>query len=86
MVTRNDVSKRTLFELLDYANYRVFDLNLSPPYYNKELLIQLMNKADFIKFNDDELYEVSAYLILNTVRWNRTLDMYRRKQTLSIYV
>jgi len=62
LVARNDVSKRTLFELLNHANYKIFDLNLRPPYYTKELLIQLMNKADFIKFNDDELYEVSGYL------------------------
>ncbi len=62
LVARNDISKNTLFELLEYANYRVFDLNLRSPYYTKEVLIHLMNKADFIKFNDDELFEVSAYL------------------------
>ena len=47
---------------MEYANYKVFDLNLRPPYYNKEVLIDLMNKADFIKFNDEELYEASGYL------------------------
>lgn len=62
LVARNDVSKKTLFELLEHANYKIFDLNLRAPYYTKEVLIYLMNKADFIKFNDDELYEVSAYL------------------------
>lgn len=62
LVARNDVSKKTLLELLNHANYKIFDLNLRPPYYTKELLIQLMNKADFIKFNDVELYEVSGYL------------------------
>tara|TARA_R110002049_G_scaffold17238_5_gene67410 strand:- start:2982 stop:3875 length:894 start_codon:yes stop_codon:yes gene_type:complete len=62
LVTRNDVSKKTLFELLEHASYRIFDLNLRAPYYTKAVLIHLMNKADFIKFNDDELYEVSGYL------------------------
>lgn len=62
LVSRNDVSKNTLFELLEHANYKIFDLNLRPPYYTKDVLIHLMNKADFIKFNDDELYEVSGYL------------------------
>jgi fructokinase len=62
LIARNDVSKNTLFELLDLANYKIFDLNLRPPHYSKELLIVLMHKADFIKFNDDELFEVSAYL------------------------
>ncbi|WP_111309387.1 carbohydrate kinase family protein [Confluentibacter sediminis] len=62
LATRHHVSKNTLFQLLEYAPYKVFDLNLRPPYYSKDLLIHLMNKADFIKFNDDELYEVSGYL------------------------
>tara|TARA_R110001583_G_scaffold78892_4_gene213590 strand:- start:150 stop:1034 length:885 start_codon:yes stop_codon:yes gene_type:complete len=62
LVARNDVSKNTLFQLLEHANYKIFDLNLRPPYYTKAVLIHLMNKADFIKFNDDELYEVSGYL------------------------
>jgi len=51
-----------LFQLLAHANYKIFDINLRPPYYSKELLIQLMNTSDFIKFNDDELFEISAYL------------------------
>lgn len=62
LVARDPVSKNTLFQLIEEASYNVFDLNLRSPHYTKELLIYLMNKADFIKFNDDELYEVSAYL------------------------
>ncbi len=62
LVARYDVSKKTLFELLEHANYKIFDLNLRPPHYSKEVLIHLMNQADFIKFNDDELYEVSKHL------------------------
>jgi fructokinase len=62
LAARDDSSRSTLFHLIELAKYKIFDLNLRPPYYTKELLIQLMNKADFIKFNDDELYEVSGYL------------------------
>lgn len=62
LATRNKVSKNTLLELLPHANYKVFDLNLRPPHYTKEILIELMHKADFIKFNDDELYEACGYL------------------------
>jgi fructokinase len=62
LAARDDSSKGTLYKLLELAKYKIFDLNLRPPYYTKELLIKLMNKADFIKFNDDELYEVSGYL------------------------
>ena len=62
LAARDESSRNTLFNLLELAKYKIFDLNLRPPYYTKELLIKLMNEADFIKFNDDELYEVSGYL------------------------
>jgi len=62
LATRDEVSRETLYELLELARYKIFDLNLRPPYYSKEILLYLMKKADFIKFNDDELYEVSNYL------------------------
>ncbi|WP_178989618.1 carbohydrate kinase family protein [Winogradskyella schleiferi] len=62
LVARDDTSKKTLYELIELANYKIFDLNLRAPYYTKEVLFHLMKKADFIKFNDDELFEVSKYL------------------------
>lgn len=61
LVARNDVSQNTLFELLKVAPYKFFDVNLRPPHYSKEILIKLMQEADFIKFNDDELMEICNY-------------------------
>ncbi|RCS27549.1 carbohydrate kinase [Polaribacter sp. WD7] len=60
--TRDDVSKETLYKLLEYASYPVFDVNLRAPFYTKDILIHLMNKAKFIKFNDEELYEIAGFL------------------------
>lgn len=62
LITRDDVSKNTLHQLLAFAKYAVFDVNLRAPFYTKEVLVDLMKKASFIKFNDDELYEVSGFL------------------------
>jgi len=59
LACRNSVSKQTLVELLNHANLKVFDVNLRPPFFNLELLQELMHKADFIKFNDDELEYIS---------------------------
>lgn len=69
LAARDDFSRKTLYELIEHAKFKVFDLNLRAPYYNREVISYLMNKADFIKFNDDELYEVfkddgSKYLSL----------------------
>jgi fructokinase len=58
LVCRDEVSKQTLLKLLQYANFKVFDVNLRPPFYSIELLIQLMNKVEFIKCNDEELNEI----------------------------
>jgi fructokinase len=55
LICRNSVSKSTLLKLLDLANFKVFDVNLRAPFYTMELLNELMSKADFIKFNDEEL-------------------------------
>lgn len=62
LVARGDTSKASLYELLKYAKYKIFDVNLREPYYTKEILTYLMNEADFIKFNDDELFEISKFL------------------------
>jgi fructokinase len=62
LAARDDSSRNTLYKLIELAKYKIFDLNLRPPYYTTEVLIHLMDKADFIKFNDDELYEVSKML------------------------
>lgn len=62
LVCRDEVSRNTLFQLLPEAKYRVFDINLRPPFYEKEVLVKLMNQADFIKFNDDELFEIAEMI------------------------
>lgn len=62
LVCRDTTSRESLLTLLSCAQYSIFDVNLRAPFYTKELLLDLMQKADFIKFNDDELYEISADL------------------------
>jgi len=66
LVTRDDESRGTLYELLPLAKSRIFDVNLREPYYTKDILVVLMNQADFIKFNDDEIFEISKYLNSNS--------------------
>jgi fructokinase len=65
LVARNTTSRDTLLALLDRASYKVFDVNLRAPHYALERLIDLMRPADFVKFNDDELYEICAHLEFN---------------------
>lgn len=62
LVARDDISRQTLYNLLSFAKYKIFDINLRPPYYTIDVLNHLMNQADFIKFNDDEIFEISKKL------------------------
>jgi fructokinase len=60
LVCRDEVSRQSLEELLQAQAYKVFDVNLRKPHYSYEILEQLMHSANFIKFNDEELLEISA--------------------------
>ena len=62
LICRDEESRSTLNALLDEAKYKVFDANLRAPYYTTDVLIELMMKADFIKLNDEELFEISRKL------------------------
>ena len=62
LVARDITSRETLLTLLDHAGYRVFDVNLRPPHYSPERIVSLMKPADFVKFNDEELYEICTHL------------------------
>ena len=62
LICRDEISRATLYSLLDKAKYKVFDANLRAPYYTMEVLNELMSKADFIKLNDEELWEISRKL------------------------
>ncbi|WP_348812489.1 carbohydrate kinase family protein [Flavobacterium maritimum] len=56
--SRDSVSRDTLKELLAVAKYKIFDVNLRIPHYTKKNVLDLLNEADFLKFNDDELNEI----------------------------
>ncbi|BFM45489.1 carbohydrate kinase [Flavobacterium sp. CFS9] len=62
LVCRDEISRKSLEELLQTNVYKVFDVNLRKPHYSYKILEQLMHAASFIKFNDEELLEVSAAL------------------------
>ena len=62
LACRDSISESTLHHLLSAPVFKVFDVNLRSPHYTAETITGLMAKADFIKFNDDELYEIAEAL------------------------
>ncbi|WP_300440472.1 carbohydrate kinase [Christiangramia sp.] len=62
LIGRDEVSRKALFKLIPQAKYRILDFNLRSPHYSKELLKDLMQHSEFIKFNDEELFEIAGIL------------------------
>jgi fructokinase len=52
---RSDVSRNTLFRLLESAQKRVFDINIRLPYFDKQLALELLKDVHILKLNEAEL-------------------------------
>lgn len=52
---RSTVTRTTLNKLLDIATFRVFDVNLRDPYFEKGYVRSLLRKTDLLKLNQHEL-------------------------------
>ena len=61
LAARNKVSKATLFRLLEIAKNKVLDINLRAPHFNKQGVIELLSKADFLKINMTELELITGW-------------------------
>ncbi|MBS7229434.1 carbohydrate kinase [Flavobacterium psychroterrae] len=62
LITRNEVSRNTLFELLEVAKFKVFDVNIRPPHYSIPVIKDLLYKADLVKMNKAELRLILDFL------------------------
>ncbi|MDC1515963.1 carbohydrate kinase [Polaribacter sp.] len=62
LIARSEESYNTLLTLLKSAPFKVFDVNLRPPHFKINVIEELMQQSDFIKFNDEELFEICASL------------------------
>lgn len=58
---RSEQTFVTLKKFLAIARFKVLDINLRPPYYNKETIEFLLQNTDLLKLNHLELDEVSAW-------------------------
>lgn len=62
LIGRNEESRNTLLQLIEYSQFRVFDVNFRPPYVDFELVKTLLGKADLVKMNKAELRQIIAFL------------------------
>lgn len=61
LACRTEQNKKTLFEYLEAAPVRVLDVNLRAPFYSQPLIERLLDKADIVKMNDEELALIAGW-------------------------
>jgi len=59
---REPVTRETLYALIEFARYRVFDVNLRAPHYSDDIIINLLKRADMVKLNLSELLLIVRWL------------------------
>jgi fructokinase len=59
--SRNETSREALLKMLDYAKFRVFDVNIREPHYTQDFVTQLLGKCDLVKLNTAELEMITAW-------------------------
>ena len=62
LAVRGAFNQNILNALLKEAPYKVFDVNLRKPDYSHSMVYELMQHADFVKMNDEELEELCEAL------------------------
>src|SRR5690606_118884 len=62
LAARNDVTRDTLYQLIDKANFKLFDVNFREPHYTKETVDYLLKHSDAIKLNSNELKIIGGWL------------------------
>jgi fructokinase len=69
---RSDVSRRTIQSFMRATRpdcLRILDINLRPPFWNKEIVVQSLELANIVKLNDTELPAVA-----DAFGWKATAD------------
>ena len=61
LTSRNDVSRNTLYQLVEAARTNAFDINIRAPHFEQGQLEYLLHKTDLLKMNDHELQMVTDW-------------------------
>lgn len=74
LASRNSTTRNTLIKLLENNILKIMDVNLRPPYDTEANVKPLLEIADIVKLNDDELMKISAWYNLSGTLEDRILS------------
>jgi fructokinase len=83
LITRNETSRNTLFQLLEIAKFKVFDVNIRPPFFSIPTINDLLAKADIVKVNKAELHMILDFLGKNYVTEDDSIHFIQDKFKIS---
>lgn len=66
LVIRNQCSLDTLKSYLVSAKYVVMDINLRDPFYQKDLILDILKSVNCLKINDDELELLGKWMSITS--------------------
>jgi fructokinase len=61
LATRSEITRNTLFRLLETSTFKVLDINLRAPHYNRNVIEQLLYKINLLKLNQAELELITGW-------------------------
>lgn len=61
LAARDKTTSATLWQLVEAAETKVVDINLRPPHYSKEMVEKLLQSADILKLNENELPLIASW-------------------------
>ena len=61
LAQRAEVTRRTLERLCETGALKVFDVNLRPPYDDREIIRRSLERADLVKLSEQELAQLRAW-------------------------
>jgi fructokinase len=85
LVSRNEFTRQTLLRLLETDLLKIMDVNLRPPFDKEDVVKMLLEHADIVKLNDDEMIRISDwYALPGTLR--ERMEAFRRQYNLSTLI
>lgn len=64
LASRNEVSRRALFKILDKVNIALFDVNFRAPHFTQDLVEELLRRSQIVKLNEHEIKIIGNWLKL----------------------
>jgi len=65
LASRNATTRNTLIKLMENNILKIMDVNLRPPYDTEANVKPLLEKADIVKLNDEELMKITGWYNLS---------------------